>query len=129
VGNQVIQLFGGHAVALFDSLSPRFLAVLTTKRLAVVPVHDGHTRLGALSIDPRLICIGCAVDVPSPPRVVTFQIPHSAFAAAALVPASSISVHLDVHQFNVIISFRQASPPIHLRSSSPPAVFKLAFEP
>ncbi len=124
VVNQVIQLFGGHAVAWFDKPFTSFLAVLTTNGWLSFPFMMVIS-LGALQSIPADLYEAARVDGAS--RWQQFKSITLPSLRPALVPAVILSVIWTFNQFNVIYLV-SAGEPAHSTEILVTQSFKLAFE-
>ncbi|HEX4963313.1 MAG TPA: sugar ABC transporter permease [Thermoanaerobaculia bacterium] len=124
VVNQVIQLFGGHAVAWFDQPFTSFLAVLTTNGWLSFPFMMVIS-LGALQSIPADLYEAARVDGAS--RWQQFRSVTLPSLRPALVPAVILSVIWTFNQFNVIYLV-SAGEPAHSTEILVTQSFKLAFE-
>jgi arabinogalactan oligomer/maltooligosaccharide transport system permease protein len=124
VVNQVIQLFGGHAVAWFDKPFTSFLTVLTTNAWLSFPFMMVIS-LGALQSIPADLYEAARVDGAS--RWQQFKSVTLPSLRPALIPAIILSVIWTFNQFNVIYLV-SAGEPAHATEILITQSFKLAFE-
>jgi arabinogalactan oligomer/maltooligosaccharide transport system permease protein len=124
VVNQVIQLFGGHAIAWFDKPFTSFLAVLTTNGWLSFPFMMVIS-LGALQSIPSDLYEAARVDGAS--RWQQFKSITLPSLRPALIPAIILSVIWTFNQFNVIYLV-SAGEPAHATEILITQSYKLAFE-
>jgi len=124
VVNQILQLFGGHAVAWFDRPFTSFLAVLTTNGWLSFPFMMVIS-LGALQSIPTDLYEAARVDGAS--RWQQFTSVTLPSLRPALVPAIILSVIWTFNQFNVIYLV-SAGQPAGATEILVTQSYKLAFE-